>query len=45
MYQYLLSSFSILLYYDSFFNNYFNLKHLFFSIQNSCRKYKYIHIK
>ena len=33
MYQYLLSSFSILLYYDSFFNNYFNLKHLFFSIQ------------
>lgn len=33
MYQYLLSSFSILLYYDSFFNNYFNLKHLFFLIK------------
>ena len=29
MYQYLLSSFSILLYHDSFFNNYFNLKHFF----------------
>lgn len=33
MYQYLLSSFPILLYYDSFFNNYFNLKHLFFQFK------------